>query len=56
LSAHSRTRFDGPCGNQAAKRIATLKPDDVDICEGRDGVEDMRRAVIEATLQGIAPF
>lgn len=32
------------------------KPNDVDVYEGRYGVEDMRRAVIEAKLQGIAPF
>ena len=32
------------------------KPNDVDIYEGRYGVEDMRRAVIEAKLQGVAPF
>jgi nitric oxide reductase NorD protein len=32
------------------------KPNDVDEYEGRYGVEDMRRAVIEARLQGIFPF
>jgi len=44
----------------AAQRLLLLlsdgKPNDVDIYEGRYGVEDMRRAVIEAKLQGIAPF
>ena len=32
------------------------KPNDIDEYEGRYGVEDMRQAVIEARLQGIAPF
>lgn len=44
----------------AAQRLLLLlsdgKPNDVDVYEGRYGVEDMRRAVIEAKRQGIAPF
>jgi nitric oxide reductase NorD protein len=32
------------------------KPNDVDQYEGRYGVEDMRQAVAEATLQSIHPF
>jgi nitric oxide reductase NorD protein len=32
------------------------KPNDIDDYEGRYGVEDMRQAVTEAKLQGIAPF
>lgn len=44
----------------AAQRLLLLlsdgKPNDVDCYEGRYGVEDMRRAVVEASLQGIAPF
>lgn len=44
----------------ASQRLLLLlsdgKPNDVDVYEGRYGVEDMRRAVIEAKLQGIAPF
>lgn len=44
----------------AAQRLLLMlsdgKPNDVDVYEGRYGVEDMRRAVIEAKLQGIAPF
>ncbi len=44
----------------ASQRLLLLlsdgKPNDVDVYEGRYGVEDMRRAVIEARLQGIAPF
>jgi nitric oxide reductase NorD protein len=45
---------------RASQRLLLLlsdgKPNDVDVYEGRYGVEDMRRAVIEAKLQGIAPF
>ena len=44
----------------AAQRLLLLlsdgKPNDDDIYEGRYGVQDMRRAVVEAKLQGIAPF
>ena len=44
----------------ASQRLLLLlsdgKPNDVDVYEGRYGVEDMRRAVVEAKLQGIAPF
>lgn len=44
----------------ASQRLLLLlsdgKPNDADVYEGRYGVEDMRRAVIEAKLQGIAPF
>jgi nitric oxide reductase NorD protein len=32
------------------------KPNDVDLYEGRYGVEDTRQAVVEAGLQGIFPF
>ena len=32
------------------------KPNDIDEYDGRYGVEDMRQAVTEARLQGIAPF
>ncbi|MGE4476932.1 MAG: hypothetical protein AB7E18_16800, partial [Stutzerimonas sp.] len=32
------------------------KPNDKDEYEGRYGVEDMRQAVTEATLQGISTF
>ncbi len=32
------------------------KPNDVDDYEGRYGLEDMRQSVVEAQLQGIAPF
>lgn len=32
------------------------KPNDMDLYEGRYGVEDLRQAVTEAKLQGISPF
>lgn len=32
------------------------KPNDVDVYEGRYGVEDTRQAVVEARLQGVQPF
>ncbi|HLS87533.1 MAG TPA: hypothetical protein VK043_14625 [Burkholderiales bacterium] len=32
------------------------KPNDVDLYEGRYGVEDLRQAVLEAKLQGLFPF
>lgn len=32
------------------------KPNDVDLYDGRYGIEDTRQAVIEAKLQGISPF
>ena len=32
------------------------KPNDIDVYEGRYGVEDMRQAVVEARLQGIDSF
>lgn len=44
----------------AAHRLLLLlsdgKPNDKDNYEGRYGVEDMRQAVTEASLQGISPF
>ncbi|WP_420475751.1 nitric oxide reductase activation protein NorD [Noviherbaspirillum sp. ST9] len=44
----------------AAHRLLLLlsdgKPNDIDVYEGRYGVEDMRQAVTEARLQGINPF
>ena len=44
----------------AAHRLLLLlsdgKPNDIDAYEGRYGLEDMRQAVTEARLQGIAPF
>ncbi len=47
-------------GQPAAHRLLLMlsdgKPNDADGYEGRYGVEDMRQAVTEARLQGIAPF
>jgi len=44
----------------AAHRLLLLlsdgKPNDLDIYEGRYGVEDMRQAVTEATLRGLSTF
>jgi nitric oxide reductase NorD protein len=44
----------------ARQRLLVLlsdgKPNDVDVYEGRYGVEDMRQAVIEAKLQGVNVF
>lgn len=45
---------------RASHRLLLLlsdgKPNDVDMYEGRYGVEDMRQAVTEAKLQGVNPF
>ena len=44
----------------AAQRLLLLlsdgKPNDVDVYEGRYGIEDTREAVTEARLEGVAPF
>jgi nitric oxide reductase NorD protein len=44
----------------AAHRLLLLlsdgKPNDVDVYEGRYGIEDTRQAVCEARLQGVMPF
>ncbi len=48
------------CRETARHRLLLLltdgKPNDVDIYEGRYGVEDTRQAVVEARLQGVQPF
>jgi nitric oxide reductase NorD protein len=50
----------GLCRESAQHRlllaISDGKPNDVDIYEGRYGVEDTRQAVAEARLQGLHPF
>lgn len=47
-------------GEQAHHRLLLLltdgKPNDVDLYEGRYGIEDTRQAVAEARLQGLHPF
>ena len=43
-------------GHRLLLLLSDGKPNDLDDYEGRYGVEDMRQAVTEAKLQGIAPF
>ena len=52
----SATLMREPASQRLLLLLSDGKPNDVDIYEGRYGVEDMRRAVTEAKLQGIAPF
>ena len=52
----SATLMQEPASQRLLLLLSDGKPNDVDVYEGRYGVEDMRRAVIEAKLQGIAPF
>ena len=52
----SATLMREPATQRLLLLLSDGKPNDVDLYEGRYGVEDMRRAVIEAKLQGIAPF
>ena len=52
----SATLMHEPAAQRLLLLLSDGKPNDVDVYEGRYGVEDMRRAVIEAKLQGIAPF
>ncbi|MES2717040.1 MAG: VWA domain-containing protein [Pseudomonadota bacterium] len=52
----SATLMQEPAAQRLLLLLSDGKPNDVDVYEGRYGVEDMRRAVIEARLQGIAPF
>lgn len=52
----SATLMRQPAEHRLLLLLSDGKPNDADVYEGRYGVEDMRRAVIEAKLQGIAPF
>ncbi|MDI4635864.1 hypothetical protein J7U46_22555 [Pelomonas sp. V22] len=52
----SVTLMREPASQRLLLLLSDGKPNDVDVYEGRYGVEDMRRAVIEAKLQSIAPF
>ena len=52
----SATLMQEPAAQRLLLLLSDGKPNDVDVYEGRYGVEDTRRAVIEAKLQGIAPF
>ncbi len=45
-----------PARHRLLLLISDGKPNDVDAYEGPYGVEDLRQAVTEATLQGIQPF
>ena len=45
-----------PANHRLLLLLSDGKPNDVDVYEGRYGVEDMQRAVTEARLQGIFPF
>lgn len=45
-----------PANHRLLLLLSDGKPNDVDEYEGRYGLEDTRRAVAEACLQGIAPF
>lgn len=52
----SATLMCEPASQRLLLLLSDGKPNDTDVYEGLYGVEDMRRAVIEAKLQGIAPF
>lgn len=45
-----------PATHRLLLLLSDGKPNDLDMYEGRYGVEDMRQAVTEARLQGISPF
>jgi len=45
-----------PADHRLLLLLSDGKPNDVDIYEGRYGVEDMHQAVTEARLQGVFPF
>ena len=48
--------MEEPAEHRLLLLLSDGKPNDIDEYEGRYGVEDMRQAVAEARLQGIAPF
>lgn len=45
-----------PASHRLLLLLSDGKPNDIDLYDGRYGVEDTRRAVIEAKLKGISPF
>ncbi|MEO9150091.1 MAG: VWA domain-containing protein [Burkholderiaceae bacterium] len=45
-----------PAEHRLLLLLSDGKPNDSDAYEGRYGVEDLRQAVVEARLQGVAPF
>ena len=52
----SRELLNQPASHRLLLVLSDGKPNDKDIYEGQYGVEDMRQAVTEATLQGISAF
>ena len=52
----AQTLMQEPAEHRLLLLLSDGKPNDIDDYEGRYGVEDMRQAVTEARLQGIAPF
>ncbi|PLX74630.1 MAG: nitric oxide reductase [Azoarcus sp.] len=54
---HATSLLDG---QRASRRILLIlsdgKPNDLDLYDGRYGIEDTRMAVIEARLRGVVPF
>ena len=52
----SRDLLQQPASHRLLLLLSDGKPIDKDIYEGQYGVEDMRQAVTEATLQGISTF
>jgi nitric oxide reductase NorD protein len=45
-----------PARHRLLLLLSDGKPNDIDLYDGRYGVEDMRQAVLEAKLQGVFPF
>jgi nitric oxide reductase NorD protein len=52
----SRTLMQEVASHRLLLLLSDGKPNDEDLYQGRYGVEDTRRAVTEAKLQGISPF
>lgn len=52
----SRDLLQQPASHRLLLVLSDGKPNDRDLYEGQYGVEDMRQAVTEATLQGISTF
>jgi nitric oxide reductase NorD protein len=48
--------MEQPVGHRLLLLLSDGKPNDVDVYEGRYGVQDTRQAVAEARLQGVFPF
>jgi len=50
------TLLQTPAAHRLLLLLSDGKPNDIDDYEGRYGIEDVRQAVAEARLQGVAPF